>query len=119
MIAEMRRWRIVMRNDTNLSSSSKDLCAVSMVNYMCMVSFASSSALHFAYKKHTDPRSYSYSNTVNNRFIFPKKKHDKEPTMSVFACSPSKNSEHDASLYHKIDDITIPCCLESEKTLTI
>jgi hypothetical protein len=71
MIAEMRRWRIVMRNDTNLSSS-EDLCVLSMVNYMCVVLFASSSTLGFAYKRVIDPRSYPYSNTLNNRFIFPK-----------------------------------------------
>ena len=61
MIAEMRRWRIVMRNDTNLSSSSKDFCAASMVIYLCAVLFASSSALVFAYKKLAVPRSYPYS----------------------------------------------------------
>ena len=43
-----------------------------MVNYMCVVLFASSSALAFAYKRVIDPRSYPYSNTLNNQFIFPK-----------------------------------------------
>ena len=70
MIAEMKRWRIVMRNDTNLSSSStKDLCAVSMAIYMCEVPFTSLRATGRAYKWLIDSRSYTYSNNLNNQFI--------------------------------------------------